>query len=279
MLQQAKSKKSFYNLSIRADPLLFALIGAALALSLTSLDLGDFGFFYYAGRAMSSGASPYSITGFFSPLHLLLYAAPLSTLPYALAYRLNAFISALTLLLIFYRLAHGRLSFLLLMCAAPWLIFVTWYGQVEWLVMLGLFVNPIAGVFLLMLKPQIGWLAALLLLARMPRRQAALCLAGLALIFSASFIAGMRWGYALNGGWNTAAFPLTAIIALPIVLYAIRYHRLDMALSVAPALAPYVGPQSWIVLIAWLSRYRWALIIFAVLSWALLFAWRWKIVT
>lgn len=253
---------------------LLVLAAVAVAIAATAIDMGDFSIFYKGGRALLAGQSPYTVPGFFSPLHFLLYAGPIALLPYNLAYHLNAFLSALVFLLIFWRLARGSIADLLIMCAAPWLLFVTWYGNNDWLVMLGLFVNPIAGVFLLMLKPQIGIFPALLLLLQLPRRVAAGVVVALVLIFGASFAVGMRWGGAVASDWNTAFFPVTAVLAIPIVLYALRRRRSDVALSVAPALPPYVSPHSWCVMVIWLSRYRWSLLLFSSLSWFLLLAWR-----
>ncbi len=256
----------------------FAVIAAIVALF--AIDSGDFKIFYLAGQAALQGASPYSAAGFVSPLYLLIYSAPLALLSYPAAYRVNAFLCAFALLVVFDRLTRGNTINLLILCAAPWLLFVTWCGNIEWLVMLGLFVNPILGVFLLMLKPQLGGLAALLLLWRIwrtSRRSAVLCAAVLAAIYAVSFAVGMRWGATLSGWWNTAVFPLTAIIALPIVIYAVHQRRASVALAIGPALAPYVSLQSWVVLSAWLAQRRGALVAFAALSWLLIAAWRMRI--
>ncbi len=60
-------------------------VAIALMVSLMAYDQGDFIIFYRAGQALVSGASPFAVAGFMSPLHLLAYVVLFSLLPYDIA--------------------------------------------------------------------------------------------------------------------------------------------------------------------------------------------------
>lgn len=158
----------------------------------------------------------------------------------------------------------------------PWLILLTYYGNIDAFVLAGLFLPPPWSLLLFALKPQLGWLISIMVLWRIWRgnkRLAILYFTLLSMIFIASWLFGMRWGSLSGAWWNTAVWPLSLILGLPIMIAALRWSRDDMAISGGLLAAPYLSPLSWLLPVAWLSRHKIALLVYAALSWLLIIAW------
>lgn len=255
-----------------------AAIVMALGVTLAVNQFTDLQIFYAAGLAARSGVNPYSVPGFFSPLIVLVYFVPLSLLPLELAVRVNCLICLLAFIVAFWRIARRRPLVFWLLLASPFALFSAYYGNLEWLPLLGAIVNPLAGVWLAVAKPQIGIVLAGVLLLEISRQDGpgrALGVgAGVCAMFALSVAAGMRWSTLSGMPWNVSAFPYSIPLGLALaVVSVVRIERLP-ALAAAPLLAPYLSPGSWVGVLAFLSRWRWLLAIGVVLSWVMIFTWR-----
>lgn len=253
--------------------------GLALAVALTARNLGDFTIFYTAARAVCAGVNPYTVPGFYSPLWVLCYFIPLSWLPLAIAFRLNALVSLGATGYAFWRITRGDVLKFWLLLAAPFALFTAWYGNLEWAPLLAAVVPPLAGFWLAAAKPQMGLILAGVLLFEMVRARrllaASLTLSLLIVLTGLSFALGMRWEAMPDSAWNISAYPWGVPLGIGLaVASAVRVDRLA-GLAATPLLSPYLGsPASWVGVLPLLSRRRGLLAIGVALAWGLLIVWR-----
>ena len=170
----------------------------------------DFKYFYGAGRAVLSGQNPYTDSGYFNPIHVALVAAPLSLVPFDLALRLNAVLAFIIYMVALYRLLGWRVLWVAMF--APFWIVITYWGNLDAWVLLGVTLPAPVGVWLLIAKPQIGLFAALIMLWRYRDWRLAAAVAGVGLV---SLALGM-----IHGGLITAAsvdlWPYGLIVGVPL---------------------------------------------------------------
>lgn len=258
-----------------------ALVILALALCAAALAFNDYDFhnLYAAGLAARTGANPYNVTEFISPLSVLIYFTPVSLLPYALAFRLTAFISAAAYILVFYRAARGSLLVTFLIGVSPLLLYNVFAINIDWMPLLAAMVNPVAGFFFALTKPQTGSVLAVILwwivLRRYGWQVAALLIIAQAAIFAASILlySGAATGAflksSINHPGNLSLFPWGLLLGLPLAWYALRRRDRFAGLAAAPLLSPYVGPQSWIAVLPLAARRWWIILLLDVLAWGI----------
>jgi hypothetical protein len=112
--------------------------------------LYDFKIFYLAGQALLLGNSPYSVSGFYSPLPLAIFFIPFALLPQMISYALYLAVS----LLLLWKVARKQFIWAILSFPVFFTLFV---GQIDLLIalsasLLGPFALP-----LLLIKPQLGF--------------------------------------------------------------------------------------------------------------------------
>lgn len=243
------------KLNTRTILILAISILAGLALT----PQADFGIFWNAGLAARLGQNPYSIPGFFSPLHVLIYFIPLSFLPEPIVYHLNATLTIFILLI-----SLGKRWALALLSPSLWA--VAWFGNVDWLPVLALIVPATWIAPLALAKPQIGWLEALLSRRVLPL----LFMAG---IFIVSFALGMNWSTVQGSSWNISLWPWGIPIGLFLARVAILKRQPDLALAATPFLSPYLSPLSYIAWLPMATRSIWLMAIVLSIQWAITLVW------
>lgn len=254
-----------------------AALMCSVVIALAARDLRDFDYLYYGGLALRVGESPYIVPGFYSPLHILIYFSPLSLLPLDLAFRINALVCLSAFTFAFWRISKGETQTFILLMLSPFPIFTAYFGNVEWLIVLAVVVDPAIGVLLALVKPQIGFvLAAVLWLEvwRANKPRAAILAIGVVSVYAVSVFTGMRWGVLSGQVWNISPWPyLVPAGAFLCVRALVKRSRLS-ALAAAPLLSPYLGtPASWVGLLPLLSARRRTLILAVIASWLLVFYW------
>ncbi len=118
-------------------------------------------FFYPAGQMAVNGQSPYLVEGFYNPIWTVLPFMALSFLPLELAWRVWIAISILGYSLVLYRLNFSANGIILLIFS-PFILAATFYGNIDWMVLLGATLPPVIGIWLVIIKPQIGIIVILL---------------------------------------------------------------------------------------------------------------------
>lgn len=248
--------------------LTLVIIAVSLAVGLFVQIDNDFRIFYAAGRALLSGDNVYAVSGYYSPLNVAIMAAPLSLLPYELAARFNAALGLMAYCAAMWRIFNRRVLWLALL--APFGVLVAWYGNIDSLVLLGATLPNMAGVWLMLLKPQMGLIGALILLYK---RRDWLTGALVAATFGLSIRAGWLQSSPVNEIWNFSLFPFGLLIGLPLAWAAWRKRDALIGLGAAVFISPYVSVISWIAAMPLFKANRRLMAFGLALSWALFIAW------
>lgn len=205
-----------------------------------------------SARDVLSLHTPYNAANyqFLSPVSVTALYAPLTPLPAEIALRLVAFVSVMLYAYVILREAR-RWWLAALLMLTPLFLYNVFAVNIDWIVFAALLAPPPLAFLLAMLKPQIGAgvaLIALLAVWHKSKPAAMLLLAVEVSIYAASYAMGMRWGYVYAHA-NFSVFPLGLAVGLPLLGLALRRRDAVLALAAMPFVSPYVGPQSWIVVL------------------------------
>ncbi len=249
------------------------LLGVSVAVGATAQYSGDYLSFYRAGQALLAGGNPYSVSGYYNPLSVAVLLAPLSLLPFEIAYRIHAGLAFALYCVALWRLS-GRMLFAMLL--APFVWMTVFYGNLEYMVMLGAALPASVGIWLVPVKPQIGLIVFILMvieLWRAHRARSLLVLTPFAIMLAFSFALGMR-RTPIEQAWNISVWPYGLFPGVLLATYAIWKHDRKIGLVAAPLLAPYMTPYSWGAIMPGTMRGKWTALAIIVLGWAILVIWR-----
>lgn len=208
--------------------------------------------FYNAGRAVLELHNPYAVNGFFNPPWLLLLLTPLSALPSGLAHALLMLGAFVCIPLVARRLGASVLAATALALSIPALDGLH-QVNIDGIVLLGLLVPPQWGLFLLLLKPQIGAAMVPFYLVESWHRggwkEIVPTFLPLALVSLISFAIFGNWlggtGNLRDAFWNNSLFPYSIPVGLALFVHSIEKRDWRFALPASPCLSPYVGLSSW----------------------------------
>jgi hypothetical protein len=235
-------------------------------------------FYRPAALALVSGSSPYTIGSFFNAPWILLPLIPFALLPYRVGVAAWFVANLAIFLYICWRMAARPIAGAAFMCSLPVIVSLL-FGQVDGLVLLGLFLPRYLGLMLLLAKPQIGIVVALFLLVEIWResgwKQVIKTFAPVTVLFLISFALFGLWPLAYNPAslistdHNTSLWPGSLMIGLPLIVYAFRTRRENFAWMSAPFFSPYVAPQSWSVALLGLMHNDVEMIAASLATWAM----------
>lgn len=232
----------------------------------------DFGNTFYAvGRAIMNGQSPYSVKTFLSPPWVLILVAPLGILPIQWAWGVFTLTGLGVYLIAFIRL-RLPLIVLALFMLSPFVWFNLYYGNIDWLILLGVTLPPQWGVWLLMIKPQMSVGLIALWAFRLWRAQgvkAVLRIFALPVaVGSLSFLVGLWNAPDLTPReWWTSAWPVGLPVGGLLVWLAFARDEVPLALAASPFLSPYVAVHSWLVTLMPFAQRKRLLVFFILLAW------------
>lgn len=241
--------------------------------------MGDFDVFYQSGRAVLSGVNPYSVEGFYSPLYVAIGFALLALLPMPIAFHLFAGFVFLSFGLAFYMLTNRQIKMTILLMCSPFPLMTAWYGNLESLVLIGSIIAPMVGIWLVMVKPQLGLIVALLFVwqARSLRSIARLIIP-VGCLYALSFALGMWRTTPIAEAWNIRLWPIGLLIGIPAAMIALHKRRIDWALFAGPFVAPYLGaPFAFVGTLPLLAQRRWLAAAIVMVSWGLVILWRMRL--
>jgi hypothetical protein len=207
-----------------------------------------------------SGHSPYTIEGFFNPPWTLIPFIPFAFLPERISSLLLVDIGLLCFLYVLYKLKI-RPIIALVFLLFPTTLVVLHTVNIEWLVMLGLVMPPQIGLFFVMIKPQVGIALAIYWLVVTPHKIKTFLPVVLASLISVAvyrdwlpkmLIRGNKTGY--YGTFDISFFPYLVPLGLVFLVIAIRKHKDSFAYMASPFLAPYIGANSYSILILGLCK-------------------------
>jgi hypothetical protein len=215
-----------------------------------------------AAREILSWRSPYNIDGFYNPPWALFPLLPLALLPAPF----GTLIISLTALAIYYtaarRFGASTQVMLVLLLSVPIFSDLV-YVNINWLVMLGVFLPPQIGLFFVLTKPQIGVAIAIYWLIETWRdkgfMQVLHVFAPVTMAFAASLLIYGLWPLRSSGmidhPWNMSLWPGSIPLGLAFLVYAIRKRDIRFALVAAPMFSPYVLATGWLFPLIALSAF------------------------
>lgn len=239
----------------RAFPVLLFLYAVALYFFLLE-HVDGFGVdwrntYYPAVRLLLNGDNPYTVTTLHNPVWALIPLMPFAVLGEAIGGAVLYFVTFTVYVGVAHKLKASRLALALFM-ASPLIVYNLVLGNIDWLVALGFILPPQVGLFLVVLKPQIGIAVALYWAWRAYRSggvgqvvrtfwPVALCLAASFAMYG-NWLAG-RSDDVLSAGWNLSFFPWTLPVGAALLISS-RGHA-ARAISASPFLSPYLSLGSW----------------------------------
>jgi hypothetical protein len=149
------------------------------------------------------------------------------------------------------------------------------FGNYDWLILLGATLPPAWAIWLMALKPQLGWVLASVWIwqsAKRGLRSFAIVVLPIATAVLVSFLLGYRLPDRRTMAWSADVWPWGIPAGAVLAYFAYRRSDPVLALAAAPFLSPYVVWHSWIVVLLPLARNRWALAAGILGSW-ILFWW------
>lgn len=269
----------------RSRVLQLALAGLALVLcvwlvaSFLPVDTEYTRYYYAAGRAALELRNPYQVRGFFNPAWILLLFAPLSLLSPQLGHA-SYFMLSLGAAYYAARRFGASLPGIVLFLCSPLMLAGLLLTNVDSLVLLGAVLPPQFGLFLVLLKPQVGSGIALYWLWQAWRtggwRQVVRTFAPVSLALLLTLVLYGNWltrGLSLTDAWwNMSLFPWLIPVGCFLAWLSLRRSALRLSVPVGVCFSPYVGPSSTItVLVPLLSNTR-----LLALACALVWLWRLK---
>ena len=206
--------------------------------------------------------SPYNVEGFFNPAWTLIPVLPLALLPVELGRAAFLMLSLAGYAYGAYRLGGRNL---------PWIAFLTspivlhglLNANFDWIPLLGFSLPPQIGLFLVLTKPQVGWVVALFWLVEAWRdgrwRQVATTFLPVTIAFLLNdAIFGFwpaRYAAMPDLWWNASFWPMSIPVGLTLIVTAIRTRKIGYALAAGPCLSPYVLFHSWVGPLAAILRF------------------------
>jgi len=197
------------------------------------------------------GKSPYRIPGklqFYNAPWVLFAILPFLLFPYPYGLALFMSMGFAAFLFIYSRYNKSLLSAMFFLLSAP----VVWgliVGQIDWIVLLGLLLPPQYGLFLVLAKPQVGCLVALIwLIEAYKEKRMVRTFLPVSMAFGLSFLIYGLW--ALNWIGLVEAepmlwWPYSLILGIPMSLYALKKSNTQLALCASSMLSPHTLPHSW----------------------------------
>ena len=255
-----KQAKSFTSLEKARNYGLAAivfLIIVVLVYQIKPLYAYDFRtYFYPASRLFIVGQNPYAVDGFYNPPWLLIAMIPFALLPEQWAQAVFLSTAMCTFLLVCAKLRLGRLSTLAFLLSFP-TIYSLLYGNLEWLVLLGLLLPPQIGVFLVLIKPHVGLGIFLYWVIQAWRKERTsgvfkLLWPLLTVALISMLIYGpwpLRFALAAESsttrGLNASAWPWLLPLGFYIAFEMVEQPDLKKSLLIGPALSPHLVEGSW----------------------------------
>jgi hypothetical protein len=234
---------------------LFAVIGIALvALMARYLPPGvDWDQTYRpAARALLTGKNPYSVLEFANPVWCLLPLLPLAILPSEIGRAAYLLMSLLGFGYAAHRFKASPVALVAFLVSPP-VLHCLLNSNIDWMTLVGFALPPQIGLFMVVIKPQIGYAVALFWLVEAWRngkwREVVRVFWPLTAAMALSIAIFGTWPLKsfvkLDYWWNASLWPLSIPVGLGLMAAALRTHRVEYAMGASPCLSPYLLFHSW----------------------------------
>jgi hypothetical protein len=210
------------------------------------------GAFRPATLAALAGRTPYDTPGYVYPPWTVIPLIPIAILPEQTSQAALLIVSLGAFLFAAYRLGATRVTAFLFLLSPP-IIHGLLNGNIDWLVILGFVLPPQIGLFLVTIKPQMGFGVAVYWLVEIWRenglKEVIRVFWPVTLSTLASFVLFGLWplrsSSALTESGNSSLWPLSIPVGLALLVAALRERKSGYAMGAAPCLSPFVNFHSW----------------------------------
>ena len=208
--------------------------------------------YFPAARELLFGRNPYNVQGFFHPTWTLFPILPLALLPSNVGRAAFLVLSLFAFGYSAFRLGAKPLALGAFLISPP-VLHCLLNANIDWMPVLGFVLPPQIGLFLVVIKPQVGSTVALFWLIEAWRKNGwrevlrvfAPVTLGLLLSFAIFGLWPLRYGKTLSFWWNASLWPMSIPVGLALVMASIRKRKMEYAMGAAPCLSPYVLFHSW----------------------------------
>ncbi len=218
-----------------------------------------------AALRLLQGENPYSNEFFFNPPWILVFLIPLSLSSPELGTAILFVLSIFLYIFIAMKLKMNPLLIIVFLIFSPlWINLAN--GNIDALVALGFILPPQLGLFLVLVKPQLGIAVALFWLVQAWRagglREVMRVFLPVTIAYILSFI---FYGFYFSGAadlvhakWNASIFPSGIPIGLLLIVLSLIKKDIRFAIAASPFLVTYLTPHgwafTWLGLLSWISR-------------------------
>lgn len=236
-----------------------------------------------AARELLALRNPYAVEGFDNPVWCLLPLLPIVWLPENVGRALQVLMGLAGFGYVAYRLGAKPLALAGFLVSPP-VLHCLLNGNIDWIPLLGVVLPPQVGLFLLVAKPQVGFVVGLFWLVEAWRkgrwREVLRVFWPVSVALLAAFAVfgfwPVRFVHAVSFWWNASLWPESIPVGLALLVASLRRRRMEYALAASPCLSPYVLFHSWcgalVALVASQAEFLaavaglWALVIIRALS-------------
>jgi hypothetical protein len=205
-----------------------------------------------AARELLALRSPYTVDGFYYPVWSLLPLALVAWLPENIGRALHLLMSLAGFGYVAYRLGAKPLALAAFLVSPP-VLHCLLNSNIDWIPLLGVVLPPQAGLFLLVVKPQVGLVVGLFWLVEAWRkgrwREVLRVFWPVTVAMLATFavfgLYPLRYAHTLSFWWNASLWPESIPVGLALLVASLRRRRMEYALAASPCLSPYVLFHSW----------------------------------
>lgn len=231
--------------------------------------------FYPALRNFLGGENPYDVPTFRNAPWTILLLLPFAPFSEGAGGVLYFMASIAGYAWVAYRLKASPLAFAVFMFSPP-VVYGLRMLNVDFLVLLGFTLPAPVGLFLVLIKPQMGIVMVLYWLAEawheggvrsIVRRFAPVTIAtGASFLIYGNWVAG-RQSDLLGSVWNASLWPWTIPVGLVLTALSIRDRRMDCGMAASPFLSPYLAYHSWAGVLVGLLQYEFQLVVAVIGMW------------
>ena len=220
--------------------------------------------------ALLSGHSPYLITSerFANAPWALLPLIPLALLPVEWGRLLLILVSLAAIAFVAYRLRAGPITMIAFMLS-PFVFRCLYYGQIDWLPLLGIIMPPWLGLFFIAVKPQTCGLVALYWLVE--AWKAGTVIRTFAPVTIATLVSFGAFGFwparAAEFGRLGAMWPWSIVLSVALLVVAYRRKDKTLAAAASPLASPYAQMHSFTSVLLPLMRYQWLMVAVVIALW------------
>ena len=207
--------------------------------------------YYPAVTLLLHGKNPYAVTTLHNAVWALFPLIPIALVGEKAGEILMFFVAFGVYVYVARKLGATPLSLILFM-TSPLIVYNLMLGNIDWLVVLGFIMPPSAGLFFVLLKPQIG-IAVVVYWLWTSYKSGGIKDVGKTFLPATFFIAISfflfgnwitgRSDNLLSAGWNLSFFPYSVPIGLLLLIMA--WKKKNYAISASPFFSPYMSFGSW----------------------------------